>query len=37
MIESEKDEIRKLLDDIDDHITLIQEDIAYLRDKYDLN
>ena len=37
MIESEKDEIRKVLDDIDDYIDLVKEDINFLRDKYDLN
>ena len=34
MIDDKQQDIIKVLDDIDDHINIIQEDIAYLRDKY---
>jgi hypothetical protein len=36
MRKKETEEIKRLLNDICDHINLIEEDISYLRDKYDL-
>jgi len=36
MIESEKDDIKKWLDEMDEHIERLSECVAYLKDKYEM-